>query len=109
MNPEGEKTDFFLKSHPQYPDLEYPNNLNCYVSFKTRYKPYTQYLNFEVITGSLSGDAYLAFGNDYGDLERCTYFHLILDIVMIFKGTLPLMALSKLLRLLLILRTEEES
>ena len=70
MEEDGSKKDFWLKSHPMYPDLDYPNNLNCYVSFKTRYKPHTQYLKFEVVSGSLSGDAYLAFGNDYGDLER---------------------------------------
>ena len=70
MEPDGTPKDFWIKSHPQYPDLDYPNNLDCYVSFRTRYRPVTQYLKFEVIRGSLSGDAYLAFGNDYGDLER---------------------------------------
>jgi len=72
MEEDGTKNDFWLKSHPQYPSLDYPNNLNCYVSFKTRYKPHKQFLKFEVVSGSLSGDAYLAFGNDYGDLERYT-------------------------------------
>jgi len=64
--------DFWIKSHPRYSDSEYPYNLDCYVSFKTRYKPVTQYLKFEVIQGSISGDAYLAFGDDYGDKEKYT-------------------------------------
>jgi len=62
--------DFWLKSHPAYPDQDYSNGFNCYASFKTRYKASTQTLKFEVKKGSLAGDAYLAFGNDYGDLER---------------------------------------
>jgi len=72
MDHEGNPQTFWLKSHPAYPDQEYANGFNCYASFKTRFKPQTQILKFEVVTGSLSGDAYLAFGNDYGDLERYT-------------------------------------
>jgi len=68
---DGSAQDFWLKSHPQYPELDYPHNLNCYVSFRTRYSPNKQYLKFEVQAGAeVAGDAFLAFGNDYGDLEK---------------------------------------
>jgi len=70
MDYDGSPKDFWLKSHPAYPDQDYANGFNCYASFKTRYKASTQVLKFEVVRGSLAGDAYLAFGNDYGDLER---------------------------------------
>ena len=70
MDYDGSPKDFWLKSHPAYPDHDYANGFNCYASFKTRYKASTQVLKFEVVRGSLAGDAYLAFGNDYGDLER---------------------------------------
>ena len=66
----GNPETFWLKSHPAYPDQDYANGFDCYASFKTRYQPSTQTIKFEVIKGKLAGDAYLAFGNDYGDLER---------------------------------------
>ena len=70
MDVHSNPQDFWIRSHPMYPDMDYPNNLDCYVSFKTRYRPVTQYLKFEVISGSISGDAYLAFGDEYGDKEK---------------------------------------
>ena len=66
----GNPETFWLKSHPAYPEQDYANGFDCYASFKTRYQPSTQTIKFEVVRGTLAGDAYLAFGNDYGDLER---------------------------------------
>ena len=68
--PAGEPIEYWIKSHPMYPTYDYPLNLNCYASFRTRFSYSTQYLKFEVMEGSISGDAYIAFGNDYGDTEK---------------------------------------
>jgi len=70
--PEGTPIEYWIKSHPMYPTYDYPLNLDCYASFRTVYSPSTQYLKFEVVEGSFSGDAFIAFGNDYGDLETYT-------------------------------------
>ena len=67
--PQGTPITYWIKSHPMYPTYDYPLNLDCYASFRTVYSSTTQYLKFEVMEGSFSGDAYIAFGNDYGDLE----------------------------------------
>ena len=67
--PQGTPITYWIKSHPMYLTYNYPLNLDCYASFRTVYSSTTQYLKFEVMEGSFSGDAYIAFGNDYGDLE----------------------------------------
>jgi len=52
-----------------YPTYNYPLNLNCYASFRTIYSHGKQELKFEVVEGRMAADAFIAFGNDYGDTE----------------------------------------
>jgi len=85
-NWDGTPKDFWLKSHPNYPTDEYPFNLDCYVSFKTRYNGRHQYVMFEVLSGSIAGDAYLAFGNDYGDTEKHSAVEGFKKIVSVSPG-----------------------
>jgi len=69
-----------------YPTYDYPLNLNCYASFRTRFSYSTQYLKFEVMEGSISGDAYIAFGNDYGDTEKHTSVSGVTKIVKVMSN-----------------------
>ena len=60
-----------------YPTYNYPLNLNCYASFRTIYSSRKQELKFEVVEGRMAADAFIAFGNDYGDIEKyyfCLHF-----------------------------------
>jgi len=67
--PQGTPIEYWIKSHAMYPIYDYPLNLDCFVSFKTVFKSSTQHITFEIVQGSISGDAFIAFGNDYGDTE----------------------------------------
>ena len=60
-------TEFWVKSHPLYSTYDYPLGLDCHVSFRAKWRQFTQYITFEVVEGALGGDAFIAFGNDYGD------------------------------------------
>ena len=63
-------SDYWIKSHPQYPSQGVSSKLDCYVSFIASKADVSQEIKFKVLKSTLSGDSYLAFGNDYGDLER---------------------------------------
>ena len=63
--------EYWVKTHPQYPVKGFSSNQDCYMSFMTRTADITQEISFQVVRSSLQGDSFLAFGNDYGDLERC--------------------------------------
>ena len=75
--PEGQALEYYIKSHPMYPTYNYPLNLNCYASFRTLHSYSKQELKFEVVEGRMSGDAFIAFGNDYGDIEKYIFFTLL--------------------------------
>ena len=77
--PEGQALEYYIKSHPMYPTYNYPLNLNCYASFRTIFSHGKQELKFEVVEGKMSEDAFIAFGNDYGDTETYLAFNIFLS------------------------------
>jgi len=62
----------WIKSHVMYGQDDYPKGLDCFASFRVPAENFVQNLKFEIVKGSIAGDAYFAFGNDYGDQEKFT-------------------------------------
>ena len=61
---------YWIKTHPEYPNKGFRDEQHCFMSFMAAEAIGMQTLEFQVIQSTFKGDAYLAFGNDYGDLER---------------------------------------
>merc|ERR1719219_2227415 len=54
----------FIKSHPNFGIENYPENLDCWATFKAPARSYSQGLMIEVLEGEISGDSYFQLSSD---------------------------------------------
>ena len=54
----------YIKSHPLYGTEKYPENLDCWATFKAPARDYHQELRIEVVEGQISGDSYFELGSE---------------------------------------------
>ena len=54
----------YIKSHPLYGTEKYPENLECWATFKAPARDFHQALKIEVVEGQISGDSYFELGSE---------------------------------------------